>query len=332
MKFNYSSIGFITFDCLCWPFVQIPDGGETFLVDDFTLAVSGAAGTAVIAASKMGLKCQAVGGVGSDLMGDWVRMRLGSFDVDTDLLQTISGGRTSSSIVTTRADGSRPVLHLKGATGGFFIEEDQFEQAADADIVHFGGIGLMSRMDTGQNAKLAKFAKERGSVTTVDVFASSKSDMAAIESILPFTDYFLPSIEEARALSGLTDLKDNAQYFLERGAGCCIFTLGVEGAYYHSSKGVEFLMPAFDVDVRCSCGCGDAFNSGFAVALHHGFSPEVAVRFAQAASALNATGLGSQAGVVDFKSTFDFMNQTKTKTKTKTQARETSAEQPALQS
>ena len=98
----------ITFDFLCWPFSQIPDGGDTFLVDDFTLAVSGAAGTAVIAASKIGLKCQAVGGVGTDLMGDWVRMRLGTFDVNTDLLQTIPGGRTSSSIVTTRADGSRP--------------------------------------------------------------------------------------------------------------------------------------------------------------------------------------------------------------------------------
>lgn len=313
MKYNYSSIGFITFDCLCWPFSQIPDGGDTFLVDDFTLAVSGAAGTAVIAASKMGLKCQAIGGVGNDLMGDWVRMRLDSFDVNTDLLQTITGGRTSSSIVTTRADGSRPVLHLKGATGSFFIEDDQFDEATDADIVHFGGVGLMSRMDSGQNARLAKYAKDRGAVTTVDVFASSKSDMGAIDQILPYTDYFLPSIEEAHALSGLTDLKSAALFFLERGAGCCIFTLGEKGAYYLSSDGTEFLMPAFDIDVRCTCGCGDAFNSGFAVALNHGFGPEQAVRFAQAASALNATGLGSQAGIVDFKSTFDFMNQTKTK-------------------
>jgi len=313
MKYNYSSIGFITFDCLCWPFSQMPDGGDTFMVDDFTLAVSGAAGTAVIAASKMGLKSQAVGGVGSDLMGDWVRMRLGSFDVNTELLQTIQGGRTSSSVVTTRADGSRPVLHLKGATGSFYIEEEQFDQVADADIVHFGGVGLMSRMDTGQNALLAKHAKARGAVTTVDVFASSSSDMEAIDQILPYTDYFLPSIEEARALTGLTDLGAIAQFFLERGAGCCILTLGGDGAYYRNRDGTEFRMPAFDIDVRCTCGCGDAFNAGFAVALHHGFAPEQAVRFAQATSALNATGLGSQAGVVDFKSTFDFMNRTKIK-------------------
>ena len=38
-----------------------------------------------------------------------------------------------------------------------------------------------------------------------------------------------------------------------------------------------------------------------------------AVRFAQATSALNATGLGSQAGVKDFEHTLNFMKTTKTK-------------------
>jgi hypothetical protein len=38
--------------------------------------------------------------------------------------------------------------------------------------------------------------------------------------------------------------------------------------------------------------------------------PETAVRFAQATSALNATGLGSQAGVTDFDHTWDFMQST----------------------
>ena len=58
---------------------------------------------------------------------------------------------------------------------------------------------------------------------------------------------------------------------------------------------------------------GDAFNAGFAVALVHGFDMEKAVRFAQATSALNATGLGSQAGVKDFQHTLAFMNETLTK-------------------
>ena len=81
MRYDYSSIGFITFDCLGWPFVEMPQGGGTHMVEDFALAVSGAAGTAAIAAAKMGLSVQAVGGVGGDLMGDWVRRRLEDFAV-----------------------------------------------------------------------------------------------------------------------------------------------------------------------------------------------------------------------------------------------------------
>ena len=56
MRYDYSSIGFYTFDCLGWPVTGIPAGGGTYFIDEIALAVSGAAGTAVIAAAKMGLK------------------------------------------------------------------------------------------------------------------------------------------------------------------------------------------------------------------------------------------------------------------------------------
>ncbi|HRX37433.1 MAG TPA: PfkB family carbohydrate kinase, partial [Aestuariivirga sp.] len=82
---------------------------------------------------------------------------------------------------------------------------------------------------------------------------------------------------------------------------------------YHDRDGVKFRIPAFDMKVKCTCGCGDAFDAGFAVALVKGFNMEDAMRFAQATSALNATGLGSQAGVESFEHTLNFMKTTKTK-------------------
>lgn len=56
-----------------------------------------------------------------------------------------------------------------------------------------------------------------------------------------------------------------------------------------------------------TCGCGDVFNAGFAAGLLNGLSPQDSVRRAQAASALNATGPGSQAGVVSLPETLAFM-------------------------
>jgi len=304
--YDYTSMGFYTFDCLGWPFTEIPPGGGCYPIEELTLAVSGAAGTAAIAAAKMGLKTLAVGGVGDDLMGDWVVQRLRHFGVDTSTMQRKNGWRTSSSIVTTRADGSRPALHMAGATGNFFVTEAVLPKVISAKVLHAGGVGLMHAMDKRRTAEVLSAAKNAGATTTVDVFAGSPDDMPAVASVLPHTDYFLPSIEEARALSGLFDMDDAAKYFLDFGVNACVFTLGAAGAYYQDRFGISFSMPAFEIDVKCTCGCGDAFNAGFAVGLVKGFDIETTVRFAQATAALNATGLGSQAGVESFEHTLRF--------------------------
>jgi len=309
--YDYTSMGFYTFDCLGWPFTAIPPGGGCYPLDELTLAVSGAAGTAAIAAAKMGLRTLAVGGVGEDLMGDWVIQRLQHFGVDTSTMQRDPGWKTSSSIVTTRADGSRPALHMSGATGNFFVPDADVPRLTDTRVFHAGGVGLMHAMDGGRTAEVMGAARAAGCMTTVDVFAGSPDDLPAVARVLPHTDFFLPSIEEARALTGMSSMADCARYFIDLGVRACIFTLGEAGAYYHDASGVTFTMPAFDVAVKCTCGCGDAFNAGFAVGLVKGFDVETTVRFAQATAALNATGLGSQAGVESFAQTLDFAQNTR---------------------
>ena len=156
-------------DALCRPVTKIPDGGDTIFVDDFEIAVSGAAGAAAIVAAKHGLSVQAVGGVGEDLMGDWVLQRLGHFGIDIKHMQRCSGYSTSCSIVTTRPDGARPALHKHGATGGFFVEDSQIDSILDTKILHVGGVGLMDRMDHGRTEEVMVEAKARGCVTTLDV-------------------------------------------------------------------------------------------------------------------------------------------------------------------
>jgi sugar/nucleoside kinase (ribokinase family) len=312
-RYDYTSMGFYTYDCLGWPFTEVPAGGGTVFIDELTIAVSGAAGTAAIAAAKMGIKTLAVGGVGDDIMADWVLKRLKHFGVDTWGMQQKPGWKTSSSIVATRADGTRPALHMKGATKDFYVDDVMLERVTDCSVFHVGGVGLTEAMDKGRNAEVMKAAKAAGAKTTVDVFAGSPKDLPAIADVLPYTDYFMPSIEEAQALTGLTDHGDTAKYFLNMGVQACVLTLGGDGAYYHDNTGVKFRVPAFNINVKCTCCCGDAFNAGMATALVKGFDMETAVRFAQATSALNATGLGSQAGVESFEHTLNFMKTTATR-------------------
>ena len=308
--FDYTSMGFHTFDALCRPVTAIPPGGDTFFVEDFALAVSGAAGSAAIVAAKHGLTVQAVGGVGHDLMGDWVLRRFADFGVDTAMMQRCEGFATSSSIVTTRPDGARPALHKRGATAGFHVGDDDVDRVLDTRILHVGGVGLMDAMDQGRNAELLAEAKRRDVTTTLDVFASTPDDLPRVLPLLEHTDYFMPSEEEAMALSGLTDYEDIARFLLDHGVGAVVMTLGADGAMYRDREGGKLDVPAFLIDVVCTCGCGDCFNAGFATGLHLGRSTEDCIRLAQASSAQNAMGLGSQAVVSSLESTLAFMDVT----------------------
>ena len=313
MSFDYTAMGFHTFDALCRPVTEIPPKGDTFFVDEFTLAISGAAGAAAVVAAKHGLKVQAVGGLGHDLMGDWVLRRYADFAVNTDLMQRIPDMTTSSSIVTTRPDGQRPALHKRGATAGFFIDASQIDRVLDTKILHIGGVGLMDAMDKGRNAEILAAAKARGITTTLDVFASSPEDFRLIRPLLAHTDYFMPSEEEAMALSGLTDYEDIAAFLMDQGVGAVILTLGADGAMYRDRAGRKIDVPAYQIDVVCTCGCGDCFNAGFATGLHLGLPVEDCIRLGQASSAQNAMGLGSQAVVSSLAATMKFIADTPTR-------------------
>ena len=311
MTFDYTSIGFYTMDALCRPVTKIPDGGDTIFVDDFEIAVSGAAGAAAIVAAKHGLSVQAVGGVGEDLMGDWVLQRLGHFGIDIKHMQRCSGYSTSCSIVTTRPDGARPALHKHGATGGFFVEDYQIDSILDTKILHVGGVGLMDRMDHGRTEEVMVEAKARGCVTTLDVFASTSNDLSLVAPLLPYTDYFMPSEEEAMALSGLSDLEEIAKFLLDQGAGAVILTLGENGVMYRDKEDIRIDLPSFMINVVCTCGCGDSFNAGFATGLHLNKSIEDCLYLGEASSAQNALGLGSQAVIQTLEQTLRFIETTR---------------------
>ncbi len=83
-------------------------------------------------------------------------------------------------------------------------------------------------------------------------------------------------------------------------------TLGEEGSLIRGPEG-EARVPAFEIDLVDTTGCGDAYVAGFIVAIANGWDAEAAGWLGSAASGLVATGLGSDSGIVDLPSTLDFM-------------------------
>lgn len=314
MPADVSVIGLYILDVLGRPVRQIPDRGNVEFIEDIRLTVAGTAGGTVVDLAKLGLKTLAVGAVGEDEKADWVLLTLEKHCVDTSTMQRVSGVPTSATILNVRPNGDRPALHVRGASDHFDVPQDQYDEVFAAPIIHLGGTGLLKKLDGPASVTLLKEAKRRGRVVTFDLIAASAETAKIVDPLLPYIDYFMPSIEEAKDMSGQTTVEDCARYYLEKGAGCCVFTLGGDGAYYAHRDGTRLKSPAYEIKVVDTTGCGDAFDAGFITALHHKMDLNTALRFSQAAAGLVATGLGSDAGIVSFEKTYETMKQWKVRT------------------
>ena len=158
---------------------------------------------------------------------------------------------------------------MRGASDHFDVPPSLYDQVFDAPIIHLGGTGLLKTLDGPASVTLLKEAKARGRTVTFDLIAASAETIGIVAPLLPYIDYFMPSIEEAKDMSGQSTAEDCASFYLDRGAACCVFTLGGEGAFYAHKDGTRIKSPAYEIQVVDTTGCGDAFDAGFIAALHH---------------------------------------------------------------
>lgn len=308
MTHDVSVIGLYILDVLGHPVDQIPPGGQVDFVDQIRLTVAGTAGGTAVDLAKLGLNCLAVGAVGDDEKADFVLASLARHGVDTTQMQRLAGIPTSASILNVRRNGDRPALHQRGASDHFDVPEGALDDVLAAPIIHMGGTGLLAKLDGEPSARLLAEAKRRGKTVTFDLLGANDRTIDLLSGLLPHIDYFMPSIEEAQVISGSKTVEESAAFFFDRGVRQCVFTLGAEGACFIDHRGETLRQPAFDIKVVDTTGCGDAFDAGFITALHHKMDLSTALNFAQAAAALVATGLGSDAGITSFDETLAFMN------------------------
>ncbi|UES59420.1 kinase (plasmid) [Roseibium aggregatum] len=311
MSHDAAVIGLYILDVLGRPVDAIPEGGNVEFIDEIRLTVAGTAGGTVIDLAKLGLNCLAVGAVGDDEKADFVLSTLNRFKVDTSLMQRLEGVPTSATILNVRRNGDRPALHQRGASDHFDVPADMFDAVLAPSIIHLGGTGLLAKLDGEPSARLLAEAKKRGRTVTFDLLGANENTIDLLLPLLPHVDYFMPSIEEARLISGAGDIQEAGRFFLDRGVKQCVFTLGGDGVCFMDHKGEFVRQPAFEISVVDTTGCGDAFDAGFITALHHKMDLKTALNFAQASAALVATGLGSDAGIKSFEDTVTFMNSAK---------------------
>jgi sugar/nucleoside kinase (ribokinase family) len=113
-------------------------------------------------------------------------------------------------------------------------------------------------------------------------------------------DYLLPNDDQVRGLAGTDHLLDGCRALLKRGVSCVAATCGAGGALVVDRQGDDRI-PAYQVEVVDTTGCGDAFSAGFLRGLALGRSRAEAAALGCGAAALVARGLGSDHGDFDLQ-------------------------------
>ena len=162
------------------------------------------------------------------------------------------------------------------------------------------GQGRSGRGGGGGGGPGGAAAGAGGAVTTGARRAPGPGAAAELAQIAPALDCLLPSLTEARILTGHTWAAECAAALRALGIPTVIIKLGAAGMLAATEEGV-ISTPAFAVEVVDTTSCGDAFCAGFVAAWSRGLDLAGRIRLGAATAALVAQGLGTLGKLVDFE-------------------------------
>lgn len=300
-------LGILVADVLGKPVDEYPGRGKLVLVDQMELHTGGCAANTGVSLAKIGVDTGIIGKVGADGFGDFIVSQIERHGMDARGVVRDPDTATSATMVMVHGDGERSFIHYLGANATLVESDVNFDLMRGAKILHIAGSFLMPAIDGQPTANVLRKAQEMGITTSLDTAWDSRGRwMELLAPCLPYMDYFVPSIEEARMVTGKHDPADVAKVLMDRGVKVVGLKMGEDGCYIRSA-GAEVRIPKFDVDAVDACGAGDAFAAGFLTGVVKGWDLEMTGRFANAVGALCVTAIGATTGIKSLEETLAFM-------------------------
>src|SRR5437660_4363372 len=256
---------------------------------------------ALIAASRQGARCAYITKVGDDEFGRMCLALWNEEGIDTEGVGIDPSAPTGIYFVRHGNDGHTfSYLRSSSAASRMQPADVPAPLIERARYLHVSGISqAISASATESVFHAINIARAAGVKVAYDPNLRVKlwpldRARAVILATIPLTDYFLPSLDDVRLLSGLDDPVAILEWCHLQGARTVVFKLGKAGSWV--SHGVErSRIPAFPVNAIDATGAGDCFDGSLLARLAAGDDVVSAARWASAAAALTTTGYGAVA-------------------------------------
>lgn len=320
--------------------------GKLLQVGKATISPGGCVTNTGLALHQFGARTFLAARIGDDAFGHALIEAYRAHGADPDF--RISEDETSYTIAIAPPGCDRIFLADSGANDTMTEEDIDPARLAEAEYFHFGYPALMRNfyVNAGENTRiLMQHMKERGMVTSLDTVMTDPDSEAGQEDmdlmlrkVLPFVDFFVPSIEELcymidrpryeawqeRAggddvcmhLSLAEDVIPLAEKALSYGCKAIMLKCGAAGLYLQTSAEdvMTSLSPYFDGtgwgDIKwfqksyvpdqiiSGTGAGDTAIAAFLYGASHGYSPIVCAQIAAGTGSCNLTASDSLSGLM----------------------------------
>jgi len=249
---------------------SLPAPGETVTGARFAKHPGGKGANQALAARRLGGDVIMTGCVGDDELADAALSLLREDGVDLSHIRVVEEETTGVALIAVSEAGENQIVVASGANA--LVNASDVSRLPDCDAV-------LCQLEVPVDAVMAAFDQIKG------LFAVNLAPATDIpDRLLKGADLIIVNSGEA-AFYGEALLENT---------GLVVVTLGGDGAKLYQGGKVRAHVPAFAVEVIDTTGAGDTFSGALVLALAEGQSPEDALRFASAASALAVTKAGAQ--------------------------------------
>lgn len=293
----------------------------------FNAFVGGCPTNIAVGATRLGLRCAILTGVGNDQVGAFIKNFLQNEKVATDFIPTITGTRSSAVILGIEPPDKFPLVYYRDNCADIHLDIDHVNAIPfhDFKAAIFSGTALSKE----PSCTAMFYALERATKNNVvklldlDFRADQWHDPRAfgitIRTILPQFNIVIGTEEEILAAC-LTDtsqvsikhqqisapeIKGNIdtaiQNLINSGIDTLIVKRGKDGASIFEKDKGEVKVPGFPVEVLNVLGAGDAFAGGFSYGFLNGWNLYKSVRMGNACGAIIVT----REGCANFMPTLD---------------------------